>query len=106
MFDPNRNGEIRHDFGSMAMYRDPFVMNSNRPELIRGYSVVGEARAIVLLERLRSANRLASKIFTSLVSLKLKEFCSPDASDTSTDLELLLYADCSAKAEHVLHKID
>lgn len=56
--------------------------------------------------RLQSANRWVRKIFTSLVSLKLNEFCSPDASDTSTDLELLLYADCSAKAKHLLHEID
>lgn len=46
MFDPNRNGKVRHDFGSMAMYRDPFAMNSNRPELIREYSVDGGEREI------------------------------------------------------------
>lgn len=42
MFDRNRNGKIQRDFASMAMCRDPFAMNSNRPGLIRVCSVEEE----------------------------------------------------------------
>lgn len=37
-FDRNRNGRTRLDFVSTAMGRNPFAMNSNRPEWIREYS--------------------------------------------------------------------
>lgn len=103
MFDLNRNKKNRCDFESMAVCPDPFAMNSYHPKLIRENSAVGNVRKVF---RDYCEQRTGSKIITSLVSLKLNEFCNPDASETSTDFELLLCADCSAKGENSSNEMD